>query len=54
MKTVKARITINLPATANDDQIREWVEFNLHIRASMSGNNPLADFDLECDSASIE
>lgn len=40
--------TVKLPCDCTDDEFTEWLEFNLHVRASMSGKNPLADYDLEC------
>lgn len=50
---IEAIITIELPVSASDNEIKEWLEFNLQVIASMSGKNPLAGYDLECENVSI-
>ena len=51
MSEIRVTFRCKLPAEANDDEIREWLEFNLHTN-SMLQKNSLSDFDLDAVSNS--
>jgi hypothetical protein len=53
VKTVKIEATIVVPVDATDEQIHEWVSYNIHERAQMSGDNPLCDYDIETEWRSL-
>ena len=39
-------ITVVVPVAATDEQVDEWVEYNVGYRADMRLDNPLSDHDL--------
>ena len=53
MKTIEVRATVEVPADATPQQIQEWVEFCLGVRSSIPISNPLAEYDLSADAASV-
>lgn len=52
-RLVKVEMTIALPISATLDQVEEWVNMESGARGSMSGDNPLADFDIEAISPPV-
>ncbi|MEW6691579.1 MAG: hypothetical protein AB1340_01940 [Pseudomonadota bacterium] len=53
MKSVRVEFSVQVPDKVTDDQIEEWVEFELGVLGGMSGDNPLSDRDLEAESGSV-
>jgi hypothetical protein len=47
---IQVQVEIEVPvADATDEQIQEWLEFKLGIRADISIKNPLHDQDIDGD-----
>lgn len=44
---VKVEMTIRVPAGATEDQVEEWLRFELHAGGSISNENPLLRFSPE-------
>ncbi len=51
-KRVKISVVVQCPVPATDEQVQQWVKFNLHCLGSIEHSNPLADFDMEGVSSS--
>ncbi len=50
---MKAEIEFTPPIEATPQQIREWAEFCLGVRGDISIENPLHEYDLECNDVTI-
>lgn len=44
---VSVEFDVELPAEATDEQVDEWLRYAFGERASMSGDNPLSEYDGE-------
>ena len=48
MSKVRVTFDVELPnIEATDEEVEEWLRFNLHDNGSMSMKNPLADEEVE-------
>lgn len=47
MKLVSVSFDVNIPDDISDDEIEEWLRFNLHDNGEMSADNPLVDTEIE-------
>lgn len=54
MRKIEVSFTVSVPAHLTDEQIQEWLDFELHARGSMSLENPLSSESIEADSFSVE
>lgn len=46
-RVVTVTFSFAMPVTATRDQVREWVEFELHHMGGCEDENPLVHFELE-------
>jgi len=51
---VRASFEAYVPVAATEEQIEEWIRFELHADGSISGRNPLSRHGLEAIEASID
>ncbi|MGL5536747.1 hypothetical protein [Aeromonas sp. Y311-2] len=54
MREIKVSFTTSVPDDATDEQVQEWLEFELNASGGMSGENPLSSNPIEADSFSVE
>lgn len=54
MKYVEVSFTAKIPVQATREEVKEWIEFNLHSSGGMSLDNPLSNYDMEADWMSVE
>lgn len=54
MREIKVSFTTSVPDGVSDEQIQEWLEFELHANGEMSLKNPLSSEPIEADSFSVE
>ena len=47
-KYITVTAMVKVPVEATEDQIREWVHFNLHS-GSIANTNPLGNYDMDAD-----
>ena len=50
-KQIDLSAKIIVPDDATEEQVREWVLYNLHCLGGISSDNPLSDVDLEAVSS---
>lgn len=53
MKTVKVEFEVKVPNDMTEEQVFEWVSFNIGTNGGCSLQNPLADTDLEAEFGSV-
>jgi hypothetical protein len=46
-KTIEVRFDVDLLKNVDEDQIEEWLMFNMGYSAMITGENPLIDKELE-------
>lgn len=54
MREIKVSFTASVPDDATDEQVQEWLEFELNARGCMPVENPLSSNPIEADSFSVE
>lgn len=54
MREIKVSFTTSVPDGVSDEQIQEWLEFELHANGEMSLKNPLSSEPIEADSFSVD
>ncbi|MGU5727571.1 hypothetical protein G4923_06520 [Aeromonas rivipollensis] len=54
MREIQVTFTTSVPDEVSDELVQEWLEFELHARGGMSGDNPLCGESLDADSFSVE
>ncbi len=47
LKKVEIRLEIDVPDNATNQQIEDWVSFQVGLLGSCSGDNPMVDMDLD-------
>ena len=50
---VEVKFSVKPPVEATEEQIREWIYFELGYHAQMSTDNPLHEYDLDAEDVSI-
>ena len=53
MKKIEFRATVEVPDDASDEDIQEWIEFELHARGYLRGTNEMAHMDMRCDEVMV-
>lgn len=53
MRKIKVKFTALIDECVSDDEIQEWLDFNL-VGGSVSNKNPLNDLDIEAQPFSVE
>lgn len=53
MKTVKVEFEVDVPETATDKEIKDWVSFEIGAVGSLANDNPMADTDLEANYGTV-
>ena len=53
MDKITVEFTADYPCEATPEQITEWVEYSLGIRGGISTDNPLSEYDLEAETATV-
>jgi len=54
MREIQVTFTTSVPDEVPDELIQEWLEFELHARGGMSGDNLMCGESLDADSFSVE
>ena len=54
MKVYDVRFTVAIPYEATENEILEWLRFELHDVCELSRNNPLVDTELEGKSITVK
>ena len=54
MREIQVSFKTTVPDDATNEQVQEWLEFELNARGGMSGENPLSSNPIEADSFSVE
>jgi hypothetical protein len=52
--TVEVRFNLEVPEEATDEQIHEWLEFELGVTGSISVENPLSSTELMADDLDVD
>lgn len=52
-KTIEVSFTANVPAEATEDQLIEWLRFQL-CGSACSNDNPMSDREIEAEFSSIQ
>jgi len=47
MASIKVEFEMQLPVPATDDEIEEWLRFELHDNGSMQSHNPLSECEID-------
>ena len=50
---IKVEMEVDAKPGMTDQEIAEWVEFNVGARGGLSGDNPMVDEDLSAVSGSV-
>lgn len=53
MKTVTVQFDVQVPASATDQEIEDWVSFDVGASFKFDGDNPMADRDLNAIRGSV-
>jgi hypothetical protein len=54
MKSIKVTFYCNVPDEVTEQEINEWLAFELNYMGSISENNPLYGTEIEAESVDIE
>lgn len=54
MRTVRVEFEAYVPVAATDEQIEEWIDYELHANGSIQKSNPLSSHSLEARDVSVE
>lgn len=54
MNTIDVRFEVDVEEVMSDQEVQEWLEFNLHARGNMHNSNPMSDLDIEAKSFSVD
>jgi len=53
MRTVRVELEVEVPESATDRELEDWLRFELGATGQLDGDNPMIDHDLEAKRASV-
>lgn len=54
MREINVHFTVAVPSHVSDEQLQEWLAFELNNRGEMSSNNPMCGEPIEADSVEFD